>query len=187
MGRDIDATWRLTDIEDIARAAMQDVGGGPLPFVGSVVSNFVEMKGQTALTGTSRPAAGGRVWLTWRKLMPVLPEIVVDSAEANSGHMWLIVFMALAIWSKLAATAPEGIGVDDATAMLALWRYRNANDEISEGDGFARTNAVRAEFRIPPLARPDYADVIDRLGRLRCLSLATGVIRLQDSAILPEE
>ena len=192
MGRDIDAALTLTDIEDIARMAMQDAGGGPSKFVGSVVSNFIELKGCATPPTTWQAGARhkpDRVLLSWRKLMPVLPEIVLDSAEANSAHVWLIVFMALAIWSKLAAAASEGIGVDDATTMLALWRYRNANDQISEGDGLARTNAVRAEIRLPPLAKPDYAEVVDRLARLGCLSfaIATGVIQLRDSTALAGE
>jgi len=187
VGRDIGTTLKLADIEDIARAAMQDAGGGPFKFVGSVVSRFVELRACQAPPATWQAGARhkpDRVLLSWRKLMPVLAEIVLDSAEANSGHVWLIVFMALAIWSKLAAAAPEGVGVDDATAMLALWRYRNANDEISETDGFAKTNAVRAEIRLAPLAKRDYGEAIDRLGRLGCLSLATGVIQLRDSAAL---
>jgi hypothetical protein len=187
VGRDIDTSLTLADIEDIARAAMQDAGGGPFKFVGSVVSNFIELKGSAAPAATWQAGARHRperISLSWRKLMPVLPEIVLDSADANSAHVWLIVFMALAIWSRLAAAAPEGVGVDDATTLLALWRYRNANDEISESDGFARTNAVRAEIRLPPLARPDYAGTVDRLARLGCVSLVTGTIHLRDSTAL---
>ncbi len=187
MGREIDTTLTLTDIEDIARAAMQDVGGGPCRFVGSVVSNFIELKGcatPPAMWQAGARHEPSRILLSWRRLMPVLPEIVLDSAEANSAHVWLIVFMALAIWSRLAAAAPEGPGVDDATTMLALWRYRNAADEISEPDGYVRTNAVRAEIRLPALARPDYARVVDRLARLGCLSLSTGTIQLRDSTAL---
>ncbi|MBV8538545.1 MAG: hypothetical protein JO128_23300 [Alphaproteobacteria bacterium] len=187
MGRDIDTTLTLTDLEDIARAAMQGVGGGPPRFVGSVVSNFIELKGCSTPPATWEAGARhnpDRILLSWRRLMPVLPEIVLDSAEANSAHVWLIVFMALAIWSRLAAPAPERVGVDDATTMLALWRYRNDSDEISDTDGFARTNAVRAEIRLPALARPDYAGVVDRLARLGCLSLATGTIQLRVSTAL---
>ena len=190
MGRDIDTSLTLSDIEDIARAAMQDAGGGPFKFVGSVVGNFIELKGSSEPPATWQAGARhrpGRILLSWRKLMPVLPEIVLDSAEANSAHVWLIVFMALAIWSRLAAAAPEGVGADDATTLLALWRYRNTNDEISESDGFARTNAVRAEIRLPPLAKPDYAEAVDRLARLRCLSLATGTIQLRDSIALADD
>ena len=190
MGRDIDTTVTLADIEDIARAAMQDAGGGPLKFVGSVVGNFVELKGCVAPPATWQAGARhrpDRILLSWRKLMPLLPEIVLDSAEANSGHVWLIVFMALAIWSRLAAAAPEGVGKDDATTLLALWRYRNAHDEIPAAEGFARTNAVRAEIRLPSLAKADFADVIDRLARLGCLSLATGTIQLRDSTALAGE
>lgn len=187
MGRDNDTSLTLTDIEDIARAAMQDAGGGPSRFAGSVVSNFIELKGSSTPPATWQAGARhrpDRILLSWRKLMPVLPDIVLDSADANSAHVWLIVFMALVIWSRLAAAAPEGVSADDATTLLALWRYRNATDEISENDGFARTNAVRAEVRLPPLARLDYAGVVERLARLRCLSLSTGMIQLRDSTAL---
>ncbi len=190
MGREIDTTLTVTDIEDIARAAMQDAGGGPSRFVGSVVSNFIELKGCATPPATWQAGARhepSRILLSWRRLMPVLPEIVLDSAEANSAHVWLIVFMALAIWSRLAAAAPEGVGIDDATTMLALWRYRNASNEISETDGYARTNAVRAEIRLPALGRPDYAQVVDRLARLGCVSLSTGTIQLRDSTALAGE
>ena len=190
MGREIDTTLTLTDIEDIARVAMQDAGGGPSRFVGSVVSNFIELRGCSTPPATWQAGARhkpDRILLSWRRLMPALPDIVLDSAEANSAHVPLIVFMALAIWSRLASRAAEGVGVDDATTMLALWRYRNASDEIFETDGFARTNAVRAEIRLPALTRPDYAQAVDRLARLGCLSLSTGMIQLRDSTALAGE
>jgi hypothetical protein len=173
------------EIEQVARAALQRAGGGPLKFVDAVVSNFVELTGPSrdlAAREKGKPGKPGNLSLSWRKLMPALPAIVVEVAEANSAHVWLVVYIALAIWSKLSVSAAERIEIDDATTMLALWRYRNADDEISEDDGLSRTNAVRAEVRLPPLAKPGYAAVIDRLVRLRCLSLATGVIRLRGSA-----
>jgi hypothetical protein len=189
VARDIDPMMsKQIEIEQVARAALQRAGGGPLKFVDAVVSNFVELTGPSRDRAArdkgqpGKPGNPGNLCLSWRKLMPALPAIVVEVAEANSAHVWLVVYIALAIWSKLSVSAAERIEIDDATTMLALWRYRNADDEISEDDGLSRTNAVRAEVRLPPLAKPGYAAVIDRLVRLRCLSVATGVIRLRGSA-----
>jgi len=183
------------EIETIARQAATISGGG-LKMAGAVVDAFVDLTLPSRTDAENDLIDGfraeppearkpGTIVLSWRKLTDVVTDIVIAAAEANTQHLWVVVFVGLTIWSKLQATATESLTADEATAMLALWKYRRTTDEIREDDGFTKTNAVRAELGLPALAREKFGDVLACLLQLGCVDLKDGVIRLHDAIRLP--
>lgn len=182
------------EIETIARQAATISGGG-FKMAGAVVDAFVDLTlpsrvdAENDLDGfaadAEAPRKPGTIMLSWRKLTDVVTDIVIAAAEANTQHLWIVVFVGLTIWSKLQASAAERLTADEATVMLALWKYRRLSDEIGDDDGFIKTNAVRAELGMPALTRDKYGAVLACLLQLGCLDVKDGVIRLRDALRLP--
>jgi len=179
------------EIEIIARQAATISGGG-FKMASAVVDAFVDLTLPSRADAENdlidgfaadadAPRKPGTIMLSWRKLTDVVTDIVIAAAEANTQHLWIVVFVGLTIWSKLQASAAERLTADEATTMLALWKYRRSSDEIGDDDGFTKANAVRAELGMPALARDKYEAVLACLLQLGCVDVKDGIIRLRDT------
>ncbi len=181
------------EIETIARQAAAGAGGGP-KLAAAVVDAFVDLMPPGAVQmsavpvglGPGRSGGAGRksgtVVLNWARLMDGVTDIVISASEANTQHLWVVVFVGLAIWCEVHDAAISPLGADEATALLALWKYRTPGEEsVADETGFAKTNAIRVELGLPALPKPKYAAALERLAQLGCIKTHRDAIYLRDS------
>jgi hypothetical protein len=129
-------------------------------------------------TGESRKA--GNIYLNWKKLVDIVPDAALAAAGGAAGPPWLLVLAGLYIWNKLWRGAQEKLTDIEATIILALWRNRNAENKISEDEGYEKTNVLRREFELPELSKASYQEAINRLLKIDCIELDEGWLWLRE-------
>jgi hypothetical protein len=125
----------------------------------------------------------GNVLLNWKKLLDIVPDVSLAGLGAATLPVAPQVAVALAglyIWNKVWRGAVEEFTDIEAVVILALWEHKNDRDKISESEGFARTNEVRARYALPPLSASQYAAAVNRLTSLECIELEDGIIWLRE-------
>lgn len=125
----------------------------------------------------------GNVVLNWRKLIDIVPDISLAGLGAatlplSPAIAWVLA--GLYIWNKLRHGTLEEFSDIEAVTLLALWQNRNLNNKIDEQQGFAKVNEVRASYSQPPLSQGQYAAAVDRLVKIRCVELDSGVVWLRE-------
>ena len=118
--------------------------------------------------------------ICWPKLIEIVPEVTVAAVGAMTTPYWAWPFIGLYIWNKLWRSAEEDLSEVEATIIHALWEHRNGNNEISEDDGYRRTNSIREQRKMPALSRSEYNAGINHLLQMRCLDIVEGMIRLRE-------
>lgn len=164
----------------------------------TILDSFVEISppqqeqltiGLILIDPTSGPPKGkslkpGNVLLNWRKLFEVVPDVSLASLGAPTLPIPLqvaIVLAALYVSNKLVRGASEELSEAEAVTILALWKGRNARDQISDEDGFKQTNLERRGYGLPPLSYRQYSAAVDQLVVLGCIELNEGVISLVEA------
>jgi hypothetical protein len=130
--------------------------------------------------GGGRSRKPGNIWLNWRKLMDVIPDITIAAVGGATAPKWLIPFLALYVWNKLWSSSTEEFGEVEATVIYALWKHRNGESRISEDDGYASANALREKIGLPLLVRKDFDRAVNRLLGMKCIEIDKGVIWLRE-------
>ncbi|OWT63798.1 hypothetical protein [Candidimonas nitroreducens] len=126
----------------------------------------------------------GNVVLNWRKLVDIVPDIYfagLGAATAPLAPALSMIFAGLYIWNKLWKGSAEDFSKDEAIAILALWKNRDAGNKIGEDDGLMRTNELRVRYDLPPISRGQFAAIVDRFVGINCIELENGVIWLRES------
>ena len=126
----------------------------------------------------------GNVVLNWRKLVDIIPDISLAGLGASTLPVSPAVAAVLAglyVWNKLWRGSVEDFSDVEAVTILALWQNRNSEDKISEQDGFAKTNELRAKYSLPSLTPEQYAAALNRLIEIDCAKLENGVVWLCES------
>ncbi|ULH01923.1 hypothetical protein MF133_17435 [Aeromonas caviae] len=125
----------------------------------------------------------GNVILNWRKLLDIVPDVSLAGLGAATlpvAPQVAVVLAGLYIWNKVWRGAVEEFSDVEAVTILALWEHRNEKSKISEQEGFAKTNEVRARYALPPLTANQYASAVNRLVSLDCIELEDGIIWLRE-------
>jgi hypothetical protein len=125
----------------------------------------------------------GNVVLNWRKLIDIVPDVSLAGLGAATlpiAPAWSAVLAALYIWNKVWRGSFEEFSDAEAVAILALWKNRDGEAKISEADGFAKTNDLRATYSLAPLTLGQFTSVIDRLIQIDCIELTEGIIWLRE-------
>jgi hypothetical protein len=132
----------------------------------------------SGMSGTTRKP--GNVFLNWKKFFEIVPDVTVAGAGVAEAPHWLYVVIALYVWNKLWCGAKENLSDAEATAILALWKFRNDARKIGEAEGYERTNEVRREVGLVELSKADYSAAINRLTRMECIDMTGGLIWLRE-------
>ena len=106
--------------------------------------------------GGGRSRKPGNIFLNWRKLIKLIPDITIASVNTTTTPSWLLPFIALSIWNKLWSNANEELTREEATIILTLWKNRNSKNRISDSDGYERTNTYRKLIKLPLLSKSEY-------------------------------
>lgn len=125
----------------------------------------------------------GNVVLNWCKLVDIVPDISLAGLGAATlpvAPALAAVLAGLYIWNKVWRGSLEEFSDVEAVTILALWQNRNGENKISENDGLAKTNQLRAEYSMPPLTAGPYAAAVNRLVEIDCIELEDGVIWLRE-------
>jgi len=125
----------------------------------------------------------GNVLLNWRKLLEIIPDVSLAGLGAATLPVApeVAIFLAgLYIWNKLWRGATEEFSDEEAVTILALWQHKNGKNQISEQEGFTKTNEVRGRYELPPLTSNQYASAINRLVSIDCVELEGGIIWLRE-------
>ena len=130
--------------------------------------------------GGGRSRKPGNIFLNWRKLIKLIPDITIASVNTTTTPSWLLPFIALSIWNKLWSNANEELTREEATIILTLWKNRNSKNRISDSDGYERTNTYRKLIKLPLLSKSEYDQSINKLLTLRCIELNDGIIWLRE-------
>jgi hypothetical protein len=130
--------------------------------------------------GGGRSQKPGNIYLNWRKLIDVAPDVTIAAAGALASPYWLLPLIGLYIWNKLWRGAEEELSEVEATTIYALWKNRNGDNKISEDDGYARTNSIRNQQGMPALSRSEYSAAISRLLQMECIEIEEGMIWLRE-------
>ncbi len=128
--------------------------------------------------GTSRKP--GNIFLNWRKLMDIVPDATIAAAGAMTSPAWLLPLIGLYVWNKLWRGAEEDLTNVEACIIYALWKSKDGRNRISEADGFAVTNALRAHCALPQLTPAEYNKAINRLLAMGCIEMNNGIIWLRE-------
>ena len=125
----------------------------------------------------------GNIILNWRKLIDIVPDVSLAGLGAATlpiAPTWSAVLAGLYVWNKVWRGSVEDFNDSEAIAVLALWKSRNAENEILEDTGFEKTNEVRANYSLPALTRGQFAAIVDRLIRIKCIEIKDGTIWLRE-------
>lgn len=125
----------------------------------------------------------GNVVLNGRRLVDIVPDISLAGLGASTlpvAPAIAAVLAALYVWNKLWRGSLEEFSDADAVTILALWQGRDSRNKIGEQDGFEKANELSASYSLPPLSQGQYAAAIDRLIRIKCIELESGVIWLRE-------
>lgn len=134
-------------------------------------------------SATARSQKPGNILLNWRKLIDIVPDIAlagVGAATLPINPVWTLPLAALYVWNKVWRGATEEFSNAEATTILALWKSRNAQNRISEAEGFRKTNQLRTAVELPPLSQLEFSQCIDHLVKLDCIELEDGIIWLRE-------
>ena len=122
----------------------------------------------------------GNIFLNWRNLIELIPDVTLAAATGLAGPQWLVLISALYIWNHLWSKSAVELDQAHAVTILALWRNRNGFNKVSEEEGFVCTNEVLTSMGLPPLQRADYTEIIETLANLQCVEVEDGVIWLRE-------
>jgi hypothetical protein len=123
----------------------------------------------------------GNLFLNWRKLVDVIPDAVIAGAGATAAPTWLLPLIGLYVWRAIWRGASETLSRDEATVIMALWKYRTSeNNTIDEDEGFRRTNKVRATQGLQPLDRTIFREAVIKLVRMGCIEMSDGNLWLRE-------
>ncbi len=131
--------------------------------------------------GGGRSRKPGNIYLNWRKLMDLLPDIAIAAVGGTASPPWFLPVIGLYVWNKLWCSSAEELSEADATTLYALWKNRRGDSKISEDDGFEKTNAGRKACGLEPLTRGEYDRVINRLLKMDTIEMEEGMIWLRES------
>lgn len=122
----------------------------------------------------------GNILLSPKKLVKILPDIVLTTAGLNSQQQWVIPFAMLHIWNTLWSNLTIEIDRSHAMAIVAMWTHRDSEDRITEDEAFINTNELLETNGFLPLSQAEFTKVITELGNMRCIELDNGVIWLRE-------
>lgn len=120
----------------------------------------------------------GNLFLSWRKLFEILPDIALAASAAAGGQPWLVVAAALYVWNRLRNGATERFSDAEALVLYALWQAAGRGGRIGYDDGLAATARTAARFGAARLSASAFARAIDTLLRIGCVRLWDGEIFL---------
>jgi hypothetical protein len=136
-----------------------------------------EESGKNTYSGYSRKL--GNIFLNWKNLFKLAPDIVLTGTGINSP--WLIPFVALHIWNITLAETKIDISSRHAIVLLSMWQHRSEENEISEENAFTKTNIFCTQNDISIFTTDEFAKIIDELHRMKCVELKDGIIWLRES------
>jgi len=183
---------KLAEIAAIANTALATVSCSDSNIAEAAVSVFTRLTppakpelrfelitlSSLARRGESRKL--GNIYLNWKKLCDLVPDVTIAAAGTATAPAWLLPFIGLYVWNKLWCGAKEELTVDEATIILALWKNRDGRNKIPDEVGFEKTNAIRDQLGMPPLNRTAYELAIGRLLRMECIEMNDGVIWMRE-------
>lgn len=183
---------KLAEIAAIANTALATINCTDSNIADSAVTAFarltppakpemlIELITLSSMTKRGESRKLGNVYLNWKKLCDLVPDVTIAAAGAAAAPAWLLPFIGLYVWNKLWCGAKEELTVDEATVILALWKNRDGRNKISDELGFEKTNAIRGHLEMPPLNRTAYELAISRLLRMECIEMSDGVIWMRE-------
>ncbi|RVU36707.1 hypothetical protein EOI86_16165 [Hwanghaeella grinnelliae] len=121
----------------------------------------------------------GNITLNWSKLLGALPGIVLTGAGATANG-WFIFLGALVIWKDLYATSKVKLDPPHAIAMLTMWENHDGSRRISEDKARRMTNKALANLNMNELSEGTFAQVVDDLCEIGCITLSEGEIWLRE-------
>ena len=130
--------------------------------------------------GGGRSRKPGNVYLNWRKLIDVVPDVTLAGTGMLTSPIWVLPFIGLYLWAKLWRAAEEDISEVDATVIYALWKSKGGARTISEDEGFDKTNSVRIAAGAEPISREHYHAAVNRLLKMECIEISDGQIWLRE-------
>lgn len=139
---------------------------------------FITMDSDGRGGGKSRKP--GNIFLNWRKLFEIIPDVTIASMGGATAPGWLLPLIGLDVWNKLWCNAAEEISEVEATTIHALWKNRNSRKRISEDDGYVKTDILRNDMGLPSLSRSEFDVAVNRLLRMRCVKIEEGIIWLRE-------
>lgn len=122
----------------------------------------------------------GNIYLHWKKLFDVFPDVTIAVAGATASPYWLIPFIALYVWNKLWCGSAETLTENEASVIFALWKHRNNENRISEDAGFEKCNKIRESAKFPLLTRHEFDVAMNRLVSMGCVEIESGIIWLRE-------
>jgi hypothetical protein len=134
----------------------------------------------TSGRGRGRSRKPGNISIHWKKFIEIVPEVMVAAIGAGAAPYWAWPFIGLYILNKLWRGAEEDLSEAEATIIYALWKHRNGKNEISDDNGYTRTNSIRNQHNKPVLSRSEYDAGINHLLQMRCIEIKEGMIRLRE-------
>jgi hypothetical protein len=130
---------------------------------------------------TARSTKPGNIVLNWRKLIDLVPDVLTSGYAATVSPPLLLPFIGLQICSKVRKVSFVSLTDAEASVILALWKNRDGHDQIDESVGYEKTSALRDQLRLRPLTRDQYMAANDKLSKMNCIEIQSGVIWLKET------
>jgi len=122
----------------------------------------------------------GNIYLDWEKLIEIVPEVTLAASGGATLPYWAWPLIGLYIWNRLWCGAEEDLSEAEATIIYALWKNKNGHNQISEDDGYTKTNSIRDQQGMLGLSRSQYNAAINHLLQMSCIEIEEGMISLQE-------
>ena len=130
---------------------------------------------------TARSTKAGNILLNWRKLIDLVPDTVTSGYTAIVSPPLLLPLIGLQICSKVRKASVVSLTEVEASVILALWKSRDGHDRIDESVGYQKTSALRHQLGLRPLTRDQYMAANDKLSKMNCIEIQSGVIWLKET------
>ena len=169
--------------DDVERLISAFIAVTP-PRIGEIARSigYVTINARSGGSASSRKP--GNIVLNWRKLFDLLPDAGLAGIGASTAppnvYPWALVLAALYIWNKLWRGAEEKLSEVEASILMALWNHR-AEGRISEVDARTIVNTMRVQTGLTALEVDQYANAMNRLAAIDCLTIEDGWIVLRET------
>ena len=184
---------KRTELRGLVQQAVPPSIQNPHNIAEAVLNSFIQLTAPTQPerviemitmqpfgSGGGRSRKPGNIYLNWRKLMDLAPDVTIAGVGGATSPRWLLPFIGLYVWNKLWCSSEEQLSETEATIMYTIWKHRNSEDRIAEEEGYERTNATRKEGNLPALTRKEFDVALNRLLEMECIEIEAGIIWLRE-------
>jgi len=166
-------------------------------FAKKIIDRFIEVMPSDSMSGNVKcyqlltikngGVVGGHsrkirnIIIKTRKLIDIIPDLVLTSAGTLSSQWWIIFFAPLHIWKTLCCNADIELDRNHAMAIYALWKNVDLNNKISKNLALQKVNERLQGNNFKELNEDEFNKVIDRLCRIGCIKIEYEEISLIES------